>query len=93
MSSKLMIGPTGTGRTGQVHTESIAALPETTLRWTCDPVGDGARTTAQKHEGSRATSDSTSPCLGDDRATTHLADADALRSAVKGGSVDVGTNA
>jgi predicted dehydrogenase len=92
MSSKLMIGLTGTGRTGQVHAASIAALPETTLGWVCDPVVEGAKTTAQKHEDARATTDPTRPGFEDGRATLTLADA-ALRSAAKDGSVDVDPNA
>jgi myo-inositol 2-dehydrogenase / D-chiro-inositol 1-dehydrogenase len=92
MSSKLMIGLTGTSRAGQLHASIIAALPETTLRWVCDPVVEGAKTAAQKHQGSPATTDPTSPGFGDGRATLILADV-ALSSAAKDGSIDVDPNA
>jgi hypothetical protein len=71
----------------------IAALPETTLRWVCDPVAEGAKTTAQKHEGSRATTDPISAGFGDDRATLILVDTAVLHSAAKHGSIDVGPDA
>jgi len=93
MSIKLMIGLTGNGRTGHVHAASIAALPETTLGWVCDPVVEGAKTTAQKHEDARASTDPTSSGFGDDRATLILADSAALHSAATHGSVDVDPNA
>lgn len=71
----------------------IAALPDTTLRWVCDPAAEGAKTTAQKHEGSRATTDAISSGFGDDRATLIVADSAALHSAAKHGSIDVGPDA
>jgi predicted dehydrogenase len=89
MSGKSKIGLIGTGRIGHVHAANIASLPEITLRWHWDPV---ARTSAQKREGSRATADPTSRGFGDDRATQSPTDT-ALRSAAKGGSVDVDPNA
>ncbi len=57
MSDKVKIGLIGTGRIGQVHAASIAALPETTLRWVCDPFVESAEATAQKHDGARVTAD------------------------------------
>ena len=60
----------------------IAALPETTRRWVCDPVAEGAKTTAQN----------ISSGFGDDRATLILTDA-ALRSAAKDESIDIDPNA
>jgi hypothetical protein len=66
----------------------IAALPETTLRWVCDPVAEGAKTTAQKDGGSRATTGPISSGFGDDRATLFLAD-----TAAKHASIDVGPDA
>ena len=89
MSVKSKIGLIGTRRIGHVHAANIASLPEITLRWLCDPV---ARATAQKREGSRATTDPTSPGFGDNRATLILTNA-ALRSAALDGSVDVDPNA
>ena len=59
MSDKVKIGLIGTGRIGQVHAASIAALPETTLRWVCDPFVESAEATAQKHEGAQVTADPT----------------------------------
>ena len=93
MSIKLMIGLTDSGRTGQVHAASIAALPETILHSVRDPVVEGAETTAQKHEGSQATTDPISSGFGDDRATLIVADTAALHSAAKHGSIDVDPNA
>jgi hypothetical protein len=61
----------------------IAALPETTRRWVCDPVAEGAKTTAQN----------ISSGFGDDRATLILADTAVLHSAAKHGSIDVGPDA
>ena len=66
----------------------IAALPETTRRWVCDPVAEGAKTTAQKDGGSRATTGPISSGFGDDRATLILAD-----TAAKHASIDVGPDA
>ena len=40
MSIKLMIGLTNSGRTGQIHAASIAALPGTILHSVCDLVVD-----------------------------------------------------
>ena len=57
MSDKLKIGLIGTGRIGQVHAASIAALPETTLRWVCDPFVESAEAMAQKYEGAQVTTD------------------------------------
>jgi myo-inositol 2-dehydrogenase/D-chiro-inositol 1-dehydrogenase len=59
MSDKLKIGLFGIGRIGQVHASSVAALSETTLRWVCDPFVDGAKATAERHEGARVTTDPT----------------------------------
>ncbi len=59
MSDKVKIGLIGTGRIGQVHAASIAALPETTLRWVCDPFVESAKATAQKYEGAQVTTDPT----------------------------------
>ncbi len=53
----------------------------------------GAETTAQKHGGSRATTDPISSGFGDDRATLVLADTAALHLAAKHGSIDVDPNA
>ena len=50
MSDTLNIGLIGTGRIGQVHAASIAALPETTLGWVCDPFVESVNATAEKHE-------------------------------------------
>jgi hypothetical protein len=71
----------------------IAALPETTLRWVCDPVAEGAKTTAQREGGSRATTGPISSGFADDRATLILADTAVLYSAAKHASIDVGPNA
>ena len=57
MSDKLKIGLIGTGRIGQVHAASIAAVPETTLRWVCDPFVESAKATAEKYEGAQVTTD------------------------------------
>ena len=57
MSDKLKIGLIGTGRIGQVHAASVAALPETVLRWVCDPFVGSAEATAQKHDGAQVTAD------------------------------------
>ena len=57
MSDALKVGLFGTGRIGQVHAASIAALPQTTLRWVCDPFVEGATATAQQHAGAQVTTE------------------------------------
>lgn len=41
----------GTGRIGQVHAASVAAIPDATLQWVADPFIDGATTTAATYGG------------------------------------------
>ncbi|MCC2031548.1 inositol 2-dehydrogenase [Microbacterium allomyrinae] len=57
MTSPAKIGLIGTGRIGKVHAASIAALPETTLQWVCDPFIEGAEATAQLFGGVHVTAD------------------------------------
>ncbi|GAA1764576.1 inositol 2-dehydrogenase [Agromyces humatus] len=47
----MRFGLIGTGRIGQVHAAGIAADPDTTLAWVCDPIVDGARTVAARYGG------------------------------------------
>lgn len=47
----LRFGLIGTGRIGQVHAASIAAEPETTLSWVCDPFVDGAHAVSARFGG------------------------------------------
>ncbi|RWZ49795.1 inositol 2-dehydrogenase [Labedella phragmitis] len=47
----LRFGLIGTGRIGQVHAASIAADPDTTLAWVCDPFVDGARAVSERFGG------------------------------------------
>ena len=47
----LRFGLIGTGRIGQVHAASIAADPDATLAWVCDPIVDGARAVAERYGG------------------------------------------
>ncbi|RFA13525.1 inositol 2-dehydrogenase [Subtercola boreus] len=47
----LRFGLIGTGRIGMVHAASIAASPNATLSWVCDPFIDGAKTAAATHGG------------------------------------------
>jgi myo-inositol 2-dehydrogenase/D-chiro-inositol 1-dehydrogenase len=56
MTTPLRFGLIGTGRIGQVHAASIAADPETTLAWVCDPVVAGATAVAERF-GGRVTAD------------------------------------
>lgn len=56
MSDITRIGLLGTGRIGQAHARSIAALPGVELAWACDPFIAGAEAIAQQH-GTRATAD------------------------------------
>ena len=51
MEQKVRIGLFGTGRIGQVHAMSLAALDEATLTWVCDPVVEGAARTAAQYGG------------------------------------------
>ena len=57
MSDQLKIGLMGTGRIGQVHAASVAAVPGTTLHWVCDPFVDGAKATAEKYGAARVATD------------------------------------
>ena len=57
MSDQLRIGLMGTGRIGQVHAASVAAVPGTTLHWVCDPFVDGAKATAEKYGAARVATD------------------------------------
>ncbi|RWZ64535.1 inositol 2-dehydrogenase [Labedella populi] len=47
----LRFGLIGTGRIGQVHAASMAADPDTTLAWVCDPFVEGARAVADRFGG------------------------------------------
>ena len=47
----LRFGLIGTGRIGRVHAASIAADPDSTLAWVCDPIVDGARAVAERYGG------------------------------------------
>ncbi|NQX16868.1 inositol 2-dehydrogenase [Rathayibacter sp. VKM Ac-2857] len=51
MTTPLRFGLFGTGRIGQVHAASIAASPNASLQWVCDPFVDGATTTAARYGG------------------------------------------
>ena len=64
MSDQLKIGLMGTGRIGQVHAASIAAVPETTLHWVCDPFVDGARATAERYGAARVATSASDGCCG-----------------------------
>jgi myo-inositol 2-dehydrogenase/D-chiro-inositol 1-dehydrogenase len=57
MSEPLRFGLIGTGRIGQVHAANIAASPDATLTWICDPFIGGARSTAERF-GGRVTAES-----------------------------------
>lgn len=56
MTAPVRFGLIGTGRIGQVHAASIAADPETTLEWVCDPFVDGANAVAERFGGRVTTS-------------------------------------
>ena len=47
----IRFGLIGTGRIGQVHAKSIAALPNATLSWIADPFVDGAHSLAEQYGG------------------------------------------
>ncbi|RUQ99054.1 inositol 2-dehydrogenase [Labedella endophytica] len=47
----LRFGLIGTGRIGQVHARSIAADPDTTLSWVCDPFIAGAEAVSERFGG------------------------------------------
>ncbi|MCJ1703312.1 MULTISPECIES: inositol 2-dehydrogenase [unclassified Rathayibacter] len=51
----LRFGLIGTGRIGQVHAANIAADPEATLAWVCDPFVDGANAVAARYGGTVTT--------------------------------------
>ncbi|KAB1641622.1 inositol 2-dehydrogenase [Gulosibacter chungangensis] len=57
MTSPFKIGLIGTGRIGQVHASSIAALNDTTLQWVADPFIDGAKTVAAEYGVPNVTED------------------------------------
>lgn len=57
MTEPLKIGLIGTGRIGQVHAASVAALPETTLTWVCDPFVEQATATAARYGVTNVTAD------------------------------------
>ncbi|NQX17412.1 inositol 2-dehydrogenase [Rathayibacter sp. VKM Ac-2857] len=51
----LRFGLVGTGRIGQVHAANIAADPEATLAWVCDPFVDGANAVSARYGGTVTT--------------------------------------
>ncbi|MCJ1673832.1 MULTISPECIES: inositol 2-dehydrogenase [unclassified Rathayibacter] len=51
----LRFGLIGTGRIGQVHAANIAADPEATLAWVCDPFVDGANAVSARYGGTVTT--------------------------------------
>jgi myo-inositol 2-dehydrogenase/D-chiro-inositol 1-dehydrogenase len=53
----LRIGLIGTGRIGQVHAASVAALPGVSLDWVADPFIDGATRTAEAYGVPNVTAD------------------------------------
>ncbi|ROS48071.1 inositol 2-dehydrogenase [Frigoribacterium sp. PhB24] len=55
MTAPLRFGLIGTGRIGQVHAANIAADPEATLAWVCDPFVDGAEAVSARHGGTVTT--------------------------------------
>ncbi|WP_105567289.1 inositol 2-dehydrogenase [Microbacterium halophytorum] len=57
MTEPLKIGLIGTGRIGQVHAASIAALPGLALHWVCDPFLESAKSTAERFGGAQVTAD------------------------------------
>ncbi|GAA4194185.1 inositol 2-dehydrogenase [Microbacterium oryzae] len=57
MTSSLRFGLIGTGRIGQVHAASVAAIPGTELSWVADPFIDGAAETARRYGGANVTAD------------------------------------
>ncbi len=71
MSSKLMIGPTGDGRTSDMRAPINAALPETALWWVYEPV-NGASTMVHMDEGFQATAFPKGHGFGDGQATSCL---------------------
>ncbi|WP_314149690.1 inositol 2-dehydrogenase [uncultured Leifsonia sp.] len=50
-TTPIRFGLIGTGRIGQVHARSIAADPDTTLAWVCDPIVAGAEAVAASYGG------------------------------------------
>ncbi|MGO1545083.1 MAG: inositol 2-dehydrogenase [Gulosibacter sp.] len=57
MTTPFKIGLIGTGRIGQVHAASIAALNETTLQWVADPFIEGAQKVAAQYGAPNVTAD------------------------------------
>ena len=55
MTTPLRFGLIGTGRIGQVHAANIAADPEATLAWVCDPFVEGAEAVSARHGGTVTT--------------------------------------
>lgn len=65
MTAPLRMGLIGAGRIGQVHANSITAVPDTTLQRICDPVIENARAVARQH-GGEVTADPAEMVAADD---------------------------
>ena len=55
MTQQIRIGLFGTGRIGQVHAMSVAAIDDAELAWVCDPFVEGAERTAAEYGGKVST--------------------------------------
>ncbi|MEG8037659.1 Gfo/Idh/MocA family oxidoreductase [Sphingomonas sp. LR61] len=55
MTQQIRIGLFGTGRIGQVHAMSVAAIEDAELAWVCDPFVEGAERTAAEYGGKVST--------------------------------------
>ncbi|PTL72389.1 inositol 2-dehydrogenase [Rathayibacter caricis DSM 15933] len=54
-TTPLRFGLIGTGRIGQVHAANIAADPDASLSWVCDPFVDGANAVSARYGGTVTT--------------------------------------
>ncbi|MEZ3161166.1 Gfo/Idh/MocA family oxidoreductase [Microbacterium sp. BWT-B31] len=92
MSTPIRIGLIGTGRVGQVHARSVAAIDDAELTWVCDPFVEGARALAARH-GGRVTADAGDVFAADDVDAVIIASPTPTHVALIAAALDAGVPA
>ena len=92
MSTVIRIGLIGTGRIGQVHARSVAAVDDAELSWVCDPFEKGARELAARH-GGRVTVDAAEVFAADDVDAVIIASPTPTHVALIAAALDAGVPA
>ncbi|SJM71292.1 inositol 2-dehydrogenase [Gulosibacter sp. 10] len=93
MTQPIRVGLIGTGRIGQVHAASIAALPETTLQWVADPFIAGANAIAEQYGVANVTTDAAEVIAAEDVDAIIIASPTPTHVDLLGAALDAGVPA